>query len=102
MSVGTPRTSSLPVTAFVRGSMRETVLSWVFSSQTAPSPTATLLGAVGDSMKEATSPSAGFMTARPLPTVPSPDPVTASQHQQGRDDRSHQPAWSKTTATAST
>ena len=39
-----------PVIAFVRGSMRVTFASSVSSAQTAPSPTARLLGVTGDSM----------------------------------------------------
>src|SRR5215212_7639563 len=68
ISVGTPRVLSLPVTALVSGSRRNTVLSCVFSAQTPPAPTATLLGGLGDSMNEATLPPAESMTATPFPT----------------------------------
>jgi hypothetical protein len=76
MSVGTPRTSSLPVTALVRGSMRETVRSWVFSAQTAPSLTATLLRAVGlDEGGDLTR--CRVYDGEPFPTVPSPEPPSS-------------------------
>jgi hypothetical protein len=46
MSVATRRVRNRPVIAFVWGSMREIVSFSVFRTQTAPSPTAMLLGAV--------------------------------------------------------
>ena len=53
MSVGTPLASNLRVTALVSGSMRDTVLFSLFRNQTAPSPTAMLLGAVAASTNDA-------------------------------------------------
>ena len=72
MSVGTPFISSRPVTAFVSGSMRETVASSVFRTQIAPSPTAMLLGAVLDAMNDVTFAPAPSIAAIPFPAVPRP------------------------------
>ena len=46
MSLGMPGISKVETTFRVRGSIRETVRSWVVRNHTPPSPTATLLGAV--------------------------------------------------------
>ena len=43
-AVGSLPTRTVPVTAFVAGSIRETVPSWRLTTQTAPSPIATALG----------------------------------------------------------
>ena len=59
MSVGRPRVLNVHVTALVSGSMRETVWSSVLRTQTAPSPTAMLLGAVAASVNEAIRASRG-------------------------------------------
>ena len=66
-SVGKPRGVKVPVTRFVAGSMRVTTARSVLRTQTAPSPTATLLGAVTDSINALTPPSFPAMAATPLP-----------------------------------
>ncbi len=58
MSSGVSRILNLFTTRFVSGSMRATVRSSRLSAQTAPSPTATLLGAVSVSVNEASCASA--------------------------------------------
>ena len=82
MSVTTPPGSNRPVTAFVSGSMRETVPSSLLSTQTAPSPTATLLGAVWASVNDARRPVPGSIAATPLPSAatwsPPPPAVSAT------------------------
>jgi DNA-binding FrmR family transcriptional regulator len=61
--------------------MRETVLSWVFSAQTAPSPTATLLGAVGGLDEVGDLTLWRVYDGEHVPHRPQPrTPVTASQH----------------------
>src|SRR5437762_823157 len=66
MSVGVPRARIWPVTAIVLGSMREIVWSSALSTHTAPSPTAMLLGALPDSMNDATRSPRGPIAATPL------------------------------------
>ena len=53
--------------------MRETVSFSVFRTQTAPSPTAMLLGAVAASMKDAIRRPAGSMAATPFPIGDRPE-----------------------------
>ena len=67
MSVGKPRGLKVPVTRFVAGSMRVTTARSVLRTQTAPSPTATLLGAVPDSISALTLASLPARAATPLP-----------------------------------
>ena len=67
MSVGRRRGLKARITLPVRGSTRETLSSAVLSTQTLPSPTAMLLGAVSDPVNEAMRfPSTG-MAASPSP-----------------------------------
>ena len=68
MSDGRPRVVILPVTASVLGSIREIVRSEALITHTAPSPTAMLLGALPDSMNDATRSPRESIAATPLPT----------------------------------
>ena len=90
MSLGTPPISNRLTTFLVFGSIREMVVSSVFSTQTASSPTATLLGAVRLSVNDATRPVPGSIAATPLlstltwsppsPAVSATIPAVAAAH----------------------
>ena len=67
ISVGKPRGLKVPVTRFVAGSMRVTTARSVLRTQIAPSPSATLLGAVPDSISALTLASLPARAAIPLP-----------------------------------
>ena len=56
IATGSPPTRTVQVTAFVRGSIRDTVPSSRLTTQTAPSPTATALGALPTSIDVTTVP----------------------------------------------
>ena len=67
MSVGTPFALNVRVTLLVSGSMRDTVLLSLFRNQTAPSPTAMLLGADAASTNDAIFLPVRSMAATPFP-----------------------------------
>ena len=69
MSLGTPPIPNRLTTFLVFGSMREMVVSSVLSTQMAPSPMATLLGAVTVSVNDARRPVPGSIAATPLPSA---------------------------------
>ncbi len=95
MSSGVSRILNFFTTCFVSGSMRATVRSSRLSTQTEPSPTATLLGALPVRVNEASCASAPPSAATPLPTGPAsepPPPVRAAKPATAATARSDPPA----------